>query len=248
MGAFITNNDLHENGFIGLRYTWCNNKSGGARILERLDKCFINSIALNYFSQLTVRHLARIASDHSPLVLNFCNSRNFHKRRIIFEDVWASYPASFAVVKREWSKKFSGNSAQILNAKCKRTLKSLLFWSKAKLKNLNDLKCSLMEEILKLQTDEAEVGWLSEEDCWRMKSKIIELNTTMARLCSWWKQRAKVKWMNEGDHNFKFNHSYANASKIGNIILKLKNEDGLVVEEQSHIEDIFIQFFNSKWK
>ncbi|KAI0497279.1 hypothetical protein KFK09_020502 [Dendrobium nobile] len=159
----------------------------------------------------------RIASDHSPLVLNFCNSRNFHKTSIFFEDVWASYLISFAV-------------------------------RKAILKNLNDRKGSLMEEILKLQTEEAEVGWLSEEDYWRMKSKIIELNTTMARLCSWWKQRAKVKWMNEGDCNSKFYHSYANARRIGIRILKLKNEDGLVVEEQSHIEEIFIQFFNSKWK
>ncbi|XP_020698056.1 uncharacterized protein LOC110110771 [Dendrobium catenatum] len=248
MGAFIANNDLHEIDFIGPRYKWCNNKAVGARILERLDRCFLNSIALRFFPQLTVRHPARISSDHSPVVLKFCNSRSFHKRSIIFEDVWASYPTSFAVVKREWNKNFSGNSAQILNAKCKRTLKSLFFWSKAKLKNLNDLKGILMDEILKLQTEEAEIGWLFEEDCWRMKSEIIELNTTMARLCSWWKQRAKVKWMNEGDCNSNFYHCYANARRIGNRIQKLKNDNGMVMEEQNNIEEIFINFFNSKWK
>ncbi|XP_028553144.1 uncharacterized protein LOC110105396 [Dendrobium catenatum] len=247
MGSFISNNDLHEIGFIGPRFTWCNNKSGGARILERLDRCFLNSSSLNYFSQLTVRHLARIASDHSPLVLNLCNFNSTNKRRIIFEDIWGSFPASFAVVKKEWNKKFSGDYSQIRNVKCKRMLKAL-FWSKAKLRNLEDLKSNLMEDILKLQITEAEVGWLSEDDCWKMKSKVAELNSTMAQLCSWWKQRAKVKWMKEGDCNSKFYHSYASARRIGNKILKIKNENGIVLEEQSQIVDVFMQFFSIKWK
>ncbi|XP_020705561.1 uncharacterized protein LOC110116355 [Dendrobium catenatum] len=127
MEAFITNNDLHEIGFIGQRFTWCNNKSGGARILERLDRCFLNSFALNHFSQLTVRHLARIASDHSPLVLNLCNSSSFKKRSIIFEDVWASYPASFAVVKREWSK-----NCKVFQLKVKQRNCRLEEWPKQK--------------------------------------------------------------------------------------------------------------------
>ncbi|KAI0488449.1 hypothetical protein KFK09_028280 [Dendrobium nobile] len=174
----VSNIPLNVNKFNALnhlmeespRFTWCNNKSGGTRILERLG---------------------------SPLVLNLCNSNSTNKRRIIFEDIWGSFPASFAVVKKKWNKKFSGDYSQILKAKCKRMLKALFFWSKAKLRNLEDLKSNLMEDILKLQITEAEVGWLSEDDCWKMKSKVAELNSTMARLCSWWKQRAKlfsIKW------------------------------------------------------
>ncbi|XP_020694470.1 uncharacterized protein LOC110108248 [Dendrobium catenatum] len=248
MYSFISNNDLHEVNFIGPRYTWFNNKSRGSRILERLDRCFINSSTLSYFSNLNVRHLARIASDHSPLVLNLCNANYTHKRRIIFEDIWVSYHASFGVVKNEWNKNYNGDHSQILNAKCKRTLKSLFFWSKAKLRNLEDLKRSLMEDILKLQILESENGWLYEDECWEMKSKALELNSTMERLCSWWKQRAKVRWMNEGDCNTKFYHSFASARRNNNRILKIKNENGIVIEEQSQIEDIFKQFFKFKWK
>ncbi|KAL0921287.1 hypothetical protein M5K25_008346 [Dendrobium thyrsiflorum] len=37
--VFMNNNDLHEVGFVGPKFTWCNNKCGGGRILERLDRC-----------------------------------------------------------------------------------------------------------------------------------------------------------------------------------------------------------------
>ncbi|XP_028556426.1 uncharacterized protein LOC114581138 [Dendrobium catenatum] len=127
----------------------------------------------------------RQRSKNSPL-----SSRE--KKRIIFEDIWGSYLASFAMVKKEWSKKYNGDYSQILNAKCKRTLKSLFFWSKAKLRNLEDLKSSLMEDILKLQITESETGWLSEVDCWKMKSKAAKLNSTMACMYYNWKDTLVV--------------------------------------------------------
>ncbi|KAI0499519.1 hypothetical protein KFK09_017723 [Dendrobium nobile] len=52
-------NVLFDVGFIGPKFTWCNNKSGGARILERLDRCFINTVALSTSIQLIERHLAK---------------------------------------------------------------------------------------------------------------------------------------------------------------------------------------------
>ncbi|KAI0515989.1 hypothetical protein KFK09_008660 [Dendrobium nobile] len=45
MKTFLANNDLHEVGFVGPKFTWCKNKQGPERILERLDKCFINPAA-----------------------------------------------------------------------------------------------------------------------------------------------------------------------------------------------------------
>ncbi|KAI0492242.1 hypothetical protein KFK09_026511 [Dendrobium nobile] len=108
--VFITNNDYHEVRFIGPRFTWCNNKEGGARILERLDRCFLNSLALNSSNHLIVRNLARIASDHSPIVLNFLEHKSSKFKCLKFEDVWTSYPAALSVVKNEWKKSCSARS------------------------------------------------------------------------------------------------------------------------------------------
>ncbi|KAI0529237.1 hypothetical protein KFK09_001784 [Dendrobium nobile] len=193
MESFFANNDYHEVNFIGPRFTWCNNKIGGARILERLDRCFFNTYALSLSSPLIVNQLARIASDHCPLVLNIINSKFQSVKSIKFEDVWISYPAALKVVKKAWSINYQGSHAHILNSKFKRTLRSLFFLSKAKKVNLSSSKDKLMKEILEIQNFEAEKGHLSDEECWRLKAKVLELNSIMARLNTWWKQRAKTK-------------------------------------------------------
>ncbi|XP_028548828.1 uncharacterized protein LOC110116497 [Dendrobium catenatum] len=194
------------------------------------------------------QHLARIASDHSPIVLNFLEHKSSKSKCLKFEDVWTSYPAALSVVKNEWKKSYSGSNAQILNYKFKRVLKALFFWSKAKLKNLNLLKENLLEQIMDLQNKESNNGWLSKEEYWTLKTKIFELNSTMDRLDSLWKQRAKAKWLKEGDTNSKFYHAFASARRSLNKIVKIKNDDGVVIEEPNQIEEVIISFLKNKWR
>ncbi|XP_020679069.1 uncharacterized protein LOC110097160 [Dendrobium catenatum] len=99
-----------------------------------------------------------------------------------------------------------------------------------------------------LQCKESSLGRLSEQDCLNLKAKVMELNTNMARLNMWWKQRAKVKWLNEGDGNSKFFHSYDSSRRNSNKIIKIKDEDGWLVEEQCQMEEVFLRFFQKKWE
>jgi len=64
MKTFLANNDLHEIGFVVPKFTWCNNRKVVDRILERLDRCFLNLAAITSSNRFMVRHLARVASDH----------------------------------------------------------------------------------------------------------------------------------------------------------------------------------------
>ncbi|PKU84752.1 hypothetical protein MA16_Dca008162 [Dendrobium catenatum] len=59
--------------FIGPRFTWCNNKIGGARIMERLDRCILNSVALETIQNPVIRNLPQAASDHFPILINLLN-------------------------------------------------------------------------------------------------------------------------------------------------------------------------------
>jgi len=63
------------------------------------------------------------------------------------------------------------------------------------------------------------------------------LNATLARLNTWWKQRAKVKWMMNGDSNSKFFLSFASTINISNWIFKMQDESGSLVEDQNLIEN-----------
>ncbi|KAI0496393.1 hypothetical protein KFK09_022709 [Dendrobium nobile] len=215
MKMFMSNNDFHEIGFIGPKFTWCNNKSGGGRILKRLDRYLMNSNAMNSIQLALVKHLSCIASDHCQIILEVFKPVNSNYKDIHFEDVWASFHGATAIVEKSW-KKFGGSDpASSLNLKFKRTLKALFYWSKARFNSLNALRDSLKKEIFDLQFEEVE-GMLNETKLLILRSKVNELNCTLARLNFWWRQRAKVRWMEEGDANSAFFHSFANARMSSN--------------------------------
>ncbi|KAI0529234.1 hypothetical protein KFK09_001781 [Dendrobium nobile] len=86
-----------------------------------------------------------------------------------------------------------------------------------KKENLNSSKDKLMEEILEIQNLEAEMGQLSIEECLKLKAKVLELNSIIAK------------------------------RRLNNIV-KIKVEDGNVMEDQNQIEGILISFFKQKWR
>ncbi|KAI0502710.1 hypothetical protein KFK09_017667 [Dendrobium nobile] len=190
---FLINSDLHEVKASGPRFTWCNNKSGSARILEKLDRCLINSLALNTLQIALVKHLSRIASDHCLILFEMFKSVEIIKRDIRYEEVWASYHGAAALLE-ESEKGISAESLQLL------------------------------------------------------RFKINELKVTLARFNAWWKQRAKVRWMEEGDYNSSFFHAYANARRNSNWIHHIKNMNGIISEEESVIQKTFSNFFKLKWQ
>ncbi|XP_022866065.1 uncharacterized protein LOC111385869 [Olea europaea var. sylvestris] len=70
---------LEDAGFLGNRYTWTN-----GRVRKRLDRVLINSSAAAFCRQLTVKHLNRTSSDHSPLLLQWTSDDDLGPRPFRF--------------------------------------------------------------------------------------------------------------------------------------------------------------------
>ncbi|XP_020689130.2 uncharacterized protein LOC110104390 [Dendrobium catenatum] len=200
MKDFMNNNDFHEIGFVGPKFTWCNIKSGSSRILARLDRCLLNSYAMNSIQLALEKHLSRVASDHCPIILEIFKPITVARKDLRFEDVWASYHGATALVEKYWNK-----------------------------------------------IEEAE-GLLEDSKLAILRSKINELNCTLARLNIWWRQRAKVRWFEDGDANTSFFHTFANSRRCSNWMKHVKTDDGVLLEKPDDIEAVFTEFFKSKWK
>ncbi|XP_020681080.2 uncharacterized protein LOC110098560 [Dendrobium catenatum] len=199
MKQFMTNSDFHDVRSIGPRFTWSNNKEGASQIWERLDRCLVNSVALQRIPSALTRHLARVASDHSLIAFKLDERIRPKMKNIKFEDTWRSYPAARRIVYHSRKKNDFGDKSDILQRNTSRTLKALFFWSKNKCKNLNTRKEDLKKKILDLQNREAVgVDWTN-EDLLFLRSKVHELNVTLNRLATRWNQREKARWHEEGD-------------------------------------------------
>ncbi|XP_020676309.1 uncharacterized protein LOC110095208 [Dendrobium catenatum] len=224
MKGFMMNSYFHDIGYIGPRYTWCNNKEGASWIWEMLDRCLLNSFAIQKLPLASIRHLARVASDHSPIVHKLDVNVRYKSKVIMFKDTWRSYPAIKSVVYHSWNKKDYGDENMILQRKTSRTLRALFFWNKNKCKDLNSLKEKLKGEILELKNKEALGENWADEDLLLLQTKVHELNVTLRRLSTWWNQRAKARWYEEGDTNSNLFHNFATARRNGNQINQIKDE------------------------
>ena len=58
-----------------------------------------------------------------------------------------------------------------------------------------------------------------------------------------WKQKAKIKWVKEGDCNSKLFHKVANGSRNKNFIKILENERGLVLDSSESITEEILLYF-----
>ena len=58
-----------------------------------------------------------------------------------------------------------------------------------------------------------------------------------------WRQKAKVKWVKEGDCNSKFYHKVANDMRNRKYIKELENERGLVLKNAESITEEILHYF-----
>ncbi|KAI0497299.1 hypothetical protein KFK09_020522 [Dendrobium nobile] len=244
MMKFMNENDYHEVGFVGPRYTWYNNKSGGGRILERLDRCILNTLALNKIQIIVVKHLARVASDHCPIVLKMFEMSCKGRSGIKFEDTWLSFKTAEYIVSSRWKRPFLGDDMEVLNKKCKKTLKDLFYWSKARLKNFSLEKDKLKAEILVLQDEESKLGWLEEDKLWLLKAKEEFMRFFQVK----WESRScsftgwPKPWTSLLNSDKEMLNRELNDAEISEVILNLGNN------RAPGFDGISYSFFNAFWR
>ncbi|GAA0176422.1 hypothetical protein LIER_29418 [Lithospermum erythrorhizon] len=74
---------LLDVGFVGSKYTWTNGK-----LSQRLDRVLCDQAFLDTFPILNVRHLAKTASDHAPLLLELKLLHDTPKGSFRFHNMW----------------------------------------------------------------------------------------------------------------------------------------------------------------
>lgn len=60
---------------------------------------------------------------------------------------------------------------------------------------------------------------------------------------SFFKEKSRVKWMKEDDRNTKFFHKTIKVHNGRNKILRLQNEEGIMIEDYSQVQAMAADFF-----
>ncbi|RVX19478.1 hypothetical protein CK203_005375 [Vitis vinifera] len=160
------------------------------------------------------RHLSSVGVGLEPIVLD-TNPFKWGPTPFRFENMWLQHH-SFKECFSSWWREFEGNGweghkfmrkLQFVKAKLKD-------WNKNTFGMLKERKKTILDEIANIDANEQE-GALSSDLAVQRAVRKGELEEIILREEIHWRQKAKVKWVKDGDCNSKLFHKVANGDETG---------------------------------
>ncbi|XP_071699116.1 uncharacterized protein [Rutidosis leptorrhynchoides] len=200
---FIRENNLIDIPISGKRFT---RVSDDGVKLSKLDRFLVTENFINLWDDLSVIALDRRLSDHCPLVLRD-KIIDFGPKPFKVFDEWFNCDDVGDIILGAWKESVRGSRKDCnFRDKLKNVKSALKTWSK---NTFGKLDCDIVElkkeareweikaETNQISSDEREI-WLECRRKWIEKEKV---KSNML------KQKARVRWIIEGDENSKYFHS-----------------------------------------
>ncbi|XP_071740959.1 uncharacterized protein [Rutidosis leptorrhynchoides] len=235
---FIVRNGLVEIPLGGRKFTRI---SDDGFKMSKLDRFLVSDNFLPLWPDLKVIPLDRKSSDHCPIML-LDNEVDFGPTPFKVFDEWFSISGVEKIVEECWKEDMVGSRLDcVFRNKLKRLKLVLKEWSKSLFGGIDgeikNAKKQAMDFKLK-----AESGLLSntEHSAWLdARKNWLDMERTKANML---KQKARVRWMTEGDENSKFFHNSLKRKYNKNNNRGI-NVDGAWCEDPSKIKEAALCHF-----
>ncbi|XP_070030068.1 uncharacterized protein [Nicotiana sylvestris] len=232
---------LQDGGFLGNIVTWCNNKGSPGTIWKRLDRMVYNSEWFSIFNRTTVTHLANACSDHVPLLIQFSHNEEAHVKYFKFLNFWTDHADFLDVVKSTWKEECNSNSLWIFHQKLKKTTFRLSSWSREAYGDIHEEPKRLEFEIVNIEVlninDSSDVNRTNLNKTRAEYIRYLKIQDSILR------QKARVKWLKDGDSNSAYFHNVVKDKRRRLNINKIQNEHYQWVEGTKDISEVAVRYF-----
>ncbi|VFQ83839.1 unnamed protein product [Cuscuta campestris] len=236
----ISDSGLLESSFSGPSFTWTGIRSRG-RVWRKLDKVLYNETFSSSFPHHNLVHLAIGASDHCPLVFTINGPLHGTPSRFRFLNLWVQDRTFQERVKKTWNNSFHGRGMRGLMIKLEELRKDLKHWSYNNYGNLFQAFERSEKDLLaavNLFASDPSPDNLSALNLQKAKhSKCIN------NIDSFWRQKANIKWIKEGEANTSFFHNYVKGKRKRLLITHISKGDDNFLESQEDIIADGLSFF-----
>ncbi|KAL0314691.1 UNVERIFIED_CONTAM: hypothetical protein Sangu_2313500 [Sesamum angustifolium] len=145
----LTYCELHDMGFLGSPYTWCNNQREPLTMYERLDRVCSTAAWAQAFSEAQVRHLPSPNSVHSALLIELRPTIKWEpsgsRRCFRFEAAWVQKSRCEDIITKDWDRPGSlEEKLECLGAR-------LSVWGRLVLRETKDRIARLEQELVSLK-------------------------------------------------------------------------------------------------
>ncbi|KAK6126474.1 hypothetical protein DH2020_039779 [Rehmannia glutinosa] len=238
---------LTDLGYTGNIFTWTNGQALDQNIQERLDRALATETWRDIFPKCEVEHLPRHHSDHAPLIVHidgadkrFTQNKKRRRKLFRFESYWLERDGCTEAVKTAWR---TATTCQNFEEKIKSCSISLQQWDKLHGGQPQAKITKLREKLEKIQN-----GPQTEIRINEGKQIEVELDELYRLEEIFWHQRSRALWIKAGDRNTRFFHRKASNRNARNNIEKIKNDDGMWIEDEKEVAKILRGFSKCMYK
>ncbi|KAL8533767.1 hypothetical protein ACS0TY_009966 [Phlomoides rotata] len=211
---FIRNSSLIDLPLHVRSYTWYR-PDGSCK--SRLDRFLVNNACLTNWPNAYQKGLRRSLSDHCPVALEI-KVRDWEPKPFRLLNAWKSWPSFREFVMEKWnSYDISGWGGFVLKEKLKLLKADLKTWNKESFGALDSRIERHRKAIQELDMKDESTG-LEEQEVIRRNETRANLLLDIRRKDSLLLQKARCKWIKEGDANTSFFHKVINKRWKGNEI------------------------------
>ncbi|KAJ9564376.1 hypothetical protein OSB04_000342 [Centaurea solstitialis] len=243
---FIVAANLTDLRLGGRKFTWMN---ADCTKLSKLDRFLVNSDFNSLWPEANALALPRVFSDHCPILLE-TRTCDFGPIPFKFFNSWLLNPELENLVKEKWDAQkpefevFS--SIERLSRKLRFLKNAIKEWRlKCGIEQNKDID-SLKQKISSIDLL-AEVGGIDDGLAAERANLMAKLgDLTSAKACDL-KQKAKSKWISDGDENSRYFHGVVN-NKLKKSRIHGLNINGSWVTEPDKIKEATRDFFEKKFK
>ncbi|XP_071927278.1 uncharacterized protein [Coffea arabica] len=235
---FINKNELLDIGFEDLPLTWSNLWEGEGEIKQRLDRALSSVEWCEKFKDATVIHIETEASDHNIILLETEPSVKKPKRRFHFDPRWLQYREVEGLIQAAWGKNQVGSRGFRINKKITQCRMTLSAWSRSlNLHSKKEIK-RIKEEIQATKTRHGN----NNKEAIKLLRKLLSDAYKQEKL--FWNQKARTKWLQNGDKNTSYFHACVSGRRKKNRISRLEKEQGGWYTTDEEIGEKIAQFYN----
>nr|XP_027090500.1 uncharacterized protein LOC113711541 [Coffea arabica] len=241
LSRFMYDGEVFDAGFTGPTFTWCNNRLERARIWKRLDRVLVNMACLEFSLSVSVSHLVRAPSDHAPLLISFTPRANIRCRSFRFLNIWPARRDFLDVIRLAWQVEAITSPLYVVWTKLKSVSQDLHLWNKETFgnvfENVKKWEAAVTTADLRVQSD------LSVEAFTELQRAQSHLNKQLAIEDLFWRQKARIKWLQHGDLNSKYFHSVVKQRRIQSFIHRIRDSRGKWVTNDAEIGKEAVRYF-----
>ncbi|CAH9144348.1 unnamed protein product [Cuscuta epithymum] len=226
--------------YNGCKYTWTGTRSNG-RVWRRLDRCLINNLCLDLFDSIQISHLNSSPSDHNPILIQCSSCISYGPRPFRFQNMWTTHHTFMETVQRSWNAQNHGGGMRGLVRKLQALKKDLRNWNLKTFGNIfADIKCC-EAEVLETEKTFEENPSSENREKWSQSRALLMSKYKLEK--KFWKQKANIKWLKEGDANTAFFHSFVKIRNKMQTITSINDSDGNLLTSSPDIGAAAVDFF-----